>query len=64
MAIDPVVKTAEELDKAAEVSRNIADRVMLSLKMKGYKVDPLSVRAVVLRETIQGIAQDALLFGW
>lgn len=57
------VKTPEELDHAADLARTIAERVMFSLGVKGYKIDPMNVRHVILRETIQGVAQDVLLFG-
>ena len=56
-------KTGEELDRAADMARNIADRVVLSLRARGYKVEDGTVKTVMLKETIQGVAQDVLVYG-
>lgn len=58
----PGARTPEECDKAAEMARNIVDRVILSLKMKGCKIDEKSSKVVSLRETIFGVSQDVILY--
>jgi hypothetical protein len=56
-------KGPDELDHAADLARNIADRVILSLRGQGYAMEETKVKTVLLRETIQGVAHDALLYG-
>lgn len=56
-------KTPRELDEAAARARRMTERVLFSLKLGGFTLDPNAARTVTLRETMQGVLQDDLLFG-
>lgn len=59
----PGARTPEECDRAADMARNIADRVLLFLEMKGCKLDRNNAKVVLLREAVRDVSQDVILYG-
>lgn len=60
---EPKPKSGEELDSAAKLAKNIADRVIFTLRLRGMALEEFRPGTIVLRETVQGIAQDVILYG-